>query len=144
MDCGSQARLDQPAAGDVIVPEGQVVSHGSLEHGDPLVDQRDRADEDLARDLTDRLAVVQNLAAPRLVKTCDQAGKCRLAATRRADQGNSLARMDDQREFLDDRLFNRAVVAKGDGAKLEAASEPWYVSARLLGVHFAVRPRRSG
>ena len=131
MDRGPQARLDQSAAGDELVPEGQVVSHGSLEHGDPLIDQGDRADEDLARDLADRLAVMQDLAAPGLVKTRDQAGQRRLAAARRADQGNSLAGMDDQREFLDDRLLHRAVVAEGDGAKLEAASQPRYVRARL-------------
>ena len=133
MDRRAQAGLDQPVAADQLVPESQVVAHRSLEHGDPLIDQRHRVDEELAGNLVDGLAVVEDRAAPGLVEPGDQAGEGRLAAPRAADQGDALAGPDHQREVLDQRLLDRPVVAERHAAELEVA--------RRAGATAAARPR---
>ena len=84
--------LDQPLRRDQLVPESQVVADRSLEQADLRIDQRDRVDEDLAGNLGQGLAVVEDLAAPGLVQPGGQPADRGLAAPRARPPAQSAGR----------------------------------------------------
>ena len=118
------ARLDQPVRGNRLVPERQILANRALEETDVCVDQLDRVDKDLARELARGLAVVEDFAAPWLVEPGGEAADRRFSASRAAHQGDALARAGDEREILDQRFVDRPVVAESDLPKFDVAAQP--------------------
>ena len=134
--------LDQPVRWEPARPRGSGCRGPSPRTGRFRVDQLDRVDEDLARDLGQRLAVVEDLAAPGLIQPGGQPADRRFAAPRAADQGDALARPGDERELLDQRLLDRPVVAERDLAELDVSAQPR--GAPIASPCARGRTRRSG
>ncbi len=105
-----------------LVPHLHVVGNRPLEERHVLVDHRDGVDEGHAVDSLARLAVEEHLALPGLIEARHEAQYGALAASRRSDQGDALARLDLHREVTDDR-GQRTVVTEGDVTQLYLARQ---------------------
>ena len=118
----SVADANHRLLGDGGVPEREVVVHGCLEEPDVLIDERDGRGHQVRRQVGAVHAVEQDLARPGPLEARGQAGNGRLAARRRPDEGDALARRDPQGEVLDQGRLER-LIAEGDPAQLEVSGE---------------------
>src|SRR5262249_12134881 len=85
-----------------------------------------------------REPVVEDFAAPGLIQPGEQPPDRGFPAPRTADQGDALARLGDEREFLDQGLLDRPVVAERDLTELDVSAQP--MEAVGLGARQVVPP----
>ena len=122
VDLGVAGRQDDFKILDRVIPHADVVGDGVLKQDDVLVHDRDRARKDTPGNVSDGLAVEEDLAAPGLVEAADELADGRLAAAAAAHDGNPASRLQGHGEVPDHRV-RQAGIAKGDIPQLHLSGK---------------------